>query len=1164
MADIVPSSAQAAADKKLDAAQAKVSTTYEAWKAARTISGSFTDINTPEAQRAIYATTQAYEEYAAASKEYRITKASSGDTTAQSSTDPAPGASPSSAPASNAPPPPPASTAVTLDTGEQKLSAQEQDNIKNTPGTAQAIKQYSAEQNSATVDNSGAIGPTNSTTSTPGNQSTAVKTEPAEGSIHPAAAVKQPTTPTEKSSQPTSSSPSSTVAKQTSVVPSYGRPTFVEQPNILHDYASYTYNLALHFLTPNDYNAMMANPETYHPNKILIASGGRRDATTAKRDQHFDEDFFFEKLEFNSSCTSSGIQTASNGLDMKFTIIEPYGMTLINRIMSLAASDAATKDEPSKHKKKSIAPAGSPANPDVNVQALPYLLEISFYGSKDDGVPEKIPEITKWLPISLLAMKIKVSTKGTEYACEAAPYSHSAFQQTIGSTPFKMEGVANSVGDFFSNNLKGAALQAKDETKAVTDAKKAEDDQAKAQAEAERKAAENKDKKADPTRKLATDTPAATKVKSYPGALNAWNRQHVTDNNAEDPPVIYQFEIDDDIAKATFPGKDIINKENRSYSKDTDRNSQTGIKTGMDNRDNPSHQLSFDAGTPITEVIDTVIKNSTYFYDQLLDPESGDVTQAKIKKWMDKPLEWYTVTPRVTIKETVDKKLNIYTKVITYKITKFFKYNAVDENAPQGGPIGAAKDYQYIFTGKNSDILNWELNFDMLYNIVKVANPANISQDNQAANKPQTQDAQTDNDNKVLTKEEATAYINTKKFGRPEFHPKRTLVATTPGYIGNNDTKAEIGKQVSKNLFTKTDGADQIQVILKIIGDPDWIKQDDSFFPTPMNYTPPSDNISPRTPNNSIRTDLSEVPIRLTFKTPIDYDDDTGVADPNGGGVYSEGSFSGLYTVIAIKSSFANGKFEQELTTTRYANQPTPGDDTLSTSSTEDVDRGPNAGAGAGAGAEPQVRTDKLDPSSSTGPSLRTPLSVDGGANSNIPTEKLDIQDGPKTLDTNISSASLSQYGASGNHYTPGMPGAPIDVDAMNGTISGLSATGRGAAGTLTNSAATLAGPLMGGSLGTGAAGLGQKITNTVASAASLPNKLVQSLTNAPSSLISNTPVGTVAASDVNNPISKYYDSVSKTVAWTGSKNLTANEFALLSPKDQIAYQWAGGAKPTA
>ena len=82
-------------------------------------------------------------------------------------------------------------------------------------------------------------------------------------------------------------------------------------PNVLHQYASYTYGLSLHLLTADEFNKIVDKGE-YTATKVLIASAGRYNNTPGPtqftRSPYFKEDFYFDGFDLD---TVIGLNAAS-------------------------------------------------------------------------------------------------------------------------------------------------------------------------------------------------------------------------------------------------------------------------------------------------------------------------------------------------------------------------------------------------------------------------------------------------------------------------------------------------------------------------------------------------------------------------------------------------------------------------------------------------------------------------------------------------------------------------------------------------------------------------------------------------------------------------------------------------------------------------------------
>jgi hypothetical protein len=115
------------------------------------------------------------------------------------------------------------------------------------------------------------------------------------------------------------------------------------------------------------------------------------------------------------------------------------------------------------------------------------------------------------------------------------------------------------------------------------------------------------------------------------------------------------------------------------------------------------------------------------------------------------------------------------------------------------------------------------------------------------------------------------------------------------------------------------DGVDLIDLNLQIIGDPAYIPTSDAYWQDKIRegklYT------TPFMPDGTINYNLTQPYIQVNLKTPVDYNETSGLANPNTGLEASE--FSGIYQLTGVLSSFSGGEFRQRLEGVRTGLQPT-------------------------------------------------------------------------------------------------------------------------------------------------------------------------------------------------------------------------------------------------
>ena len=191
------------------------------------------------------------------------------------------------------------------------------------------------------------------------------------------------------------------------------------RPNPLDDYANYTYGITLFVAAASDYQPGAVNGQ------VMIASGG---TSRNNRLPEFYEDFYFENLKFESVIGVNARSRNSNVITFEFTVIEPFGISLMDRLLAVAGS----------------------LNAD-NWQEMLFTLQVDFFGNSDNGEPvNPIPNQTKNFQIKLIGCDIKASSKGSEYKFTAIPYGHTAYTQNVGSMPANFEAIGEKVNDVFA------------------------------------------------------------------------------------------------------------------------------------------------------------------------------------------------------------------------------------------------------------------------------------------------------------------------------------------------------------------------------------------------------------------------------------------------------------------------------------------------------------------------------------------------------------------------------------------------------------------------------------------------------------------------------------------------------------------------------------------
>ena len=267
----------------------------------------------------------------------------------------------------------------------------------------------------------------------------------------------------------------------------------------------------------------------------------------------------------------------------------------------------------------------------------------------------------------------------------------------------------------------------------------------------------------------------------------------------------------------------------------------------------------------------------------------------------NRPLRVLKIIPVVAGLREYNTSTNRYARDIVYRIENQRMYGFILPDMPGAKPTvrGWEKEYNWIFTGKNQDVLNFEAEYNIqYYNIRNVFTEAKgrVRGTPSAPGSPLPDDG--------LTRTQAGDV----------YSPAIVPVSSPASASVSNSYRGAAHQLASDHMdnVLNNPGADMVKVDLTIIGDPDWIPQDRSILPRLT-----SGSGDARIINGSIATDVHDVFVMLKFKTPRDYDPEKGLMK-----IDTDHTFvQGLYRVITVDNNFYDGRFEQTLRMIRVQDQ---------------------------------------------------------------------------------------------------------------------------------------------------------------------------------------------------------------------------------------------------
>jgi hypothetical protein len=287
-----------------------------------------------------------------------------------------------------------------------------------------------------------------------------------------------------------------------------------------------------------------------------------------------------------------------------------------------------------------------------------------------------------------------------------------------------------------------------------------------------------------------------------------------------------------------------------------------------------SRTFQVTAGTQIVQVIDQVLKNSSYITDQqqfIVDEVTQQVKPQP--KPANNQVAWYKINIMAQPLK-YDTKRRDFAYKMTYLITPYAINTMQSPWFPKGRFRGLHKSYNYWFTGKNTQILTFEQDYNNLYRLVLSGQ------------------------NVPLLK---SATSNNRDIARWTY-----VAASAQSSQGAAGTTNEAAANAADYLYSPSD---QAKVHLRIVGDPAWMQQGEAA----VGVTARNFSFLPFNNDGTINYDSSEIVFDINWNRPADYNFNTGIVDVNANTAGNQPQENLTYTAIRCKSYFNKGRFEQDL-----------------------------------------------------------------------------------------------------------------------------------------------------------------------------------------------------------------------------------------------------------
>lgn len=551
-------------------------------------------------------------------------------------------------------------------------------------------------------------------------------------------------------------------------------------------------------------------PRTVKGHTLIVQSGGIKSTPNgnATRAKFLKDDYFLDNIQFKSLISGTATGGAHNDYELNFNIMEPNDITFLPLLeKEIEAFNMDTGDG------------------NLNPQNQNYLMVIRFYGYDYAGnLMKKFPEseettdekavVEKFIPFTFKNISFKLETDQVVYRCEAIPSAaHVGFDKRHGQLISPISPQGKTLKSLFTGK-NGMVDQLNEHEK----------------------------------------------VRVGLG--------HVKEANVYD----VEFQDGSELEGSTLQAQGSTFHAVTGWPKDQTAASQL---TKQQKIDKTTRVMHASAGMKISKFIDMAIRSSIYITSQnaeLIEPNSTTASQASEDnkdKDVTKSFKWFKISVRLEYLK-YDSCRNDYAKKITYVISEFVVPSLDRSHEKDTGIIPeVVKEYDWWFTGKNTEVLDFSQNFDYLY----------YNSFSSSGSK----------------KKETTCKGNGPLVTR---NPDNKSSESS----GENSINIQSGFS-AEELYSP---GDQATASMRIIGDPDWITQNEIFYGSHKDSEK-----GLIMPDGSINSNSAEIYFSIKYNKVVDYDIVAGTADTTKNNKDNDPQYKFIYRANVIDSFLKEGEFYQ-------------------------------------------------------------------------------------------------------------------------------------------------------------------------------------------------------------------------------------------------------------
>lgn len=562
-------------------------------------------------------------------------------------------------------------------------------------------------------------------------------------------------------------------------------------------------------------------------------------------------DMFIDNVEIETIMGFSEAGGTTQPTKFTFEVFEPYS---INGFIEALHAGAVA--------------AGYPT-----YTGTPFLLKMEFLGypdSSDLSAPQIVPKSTRYFPIVLTNLEVTLNETGTRYQCTGVPFNEAAYGNPSQlKKSIKMSG--NTVKEILNNLMEGMNKQVIEADESTNKASKEHDE--------------------------------------YKIGFPDWVEGKGWDNGKENKisgAKVTELLKDNSLYKFPDPGSNTKSKPTPAQNAKQPESFKLEPGNGT---------VQFPEGKSLHECIQAIIRDSKYIRNIVEKLSSSEYKTVIDEHGM---VDYFLVKIEVANKAEVDPDLKRPHQIFTFTVTPYkILYTRIPNYGNQQVDIVALsklslRQYNYIYTGKNVDILNFKLNFNTLFfEAIPAAlgNDSSVPSRDSAARSNSTSPNSTPDD---LARDTERRLPAIPKYPDPEL----TEVGARDNAVKQDSAYYALAKSMH-NAIINSKGS-MITGEIDILGDPVYLVTGGLGSQSPV----PSSSSNRVTTEEEANFNLGEVLITINFKNPVDID-----TLENGGRLRFDSElipFSGIYRINRVRSTFKDGVFKQTLDIIRAAGQPFP------------------------------------------------------------------------------------------------------------------------------------------------------------------------------------------------------------------------------------------------